>query len=280
MNSLDAPPVGLDIAERRSATACLQDVEWREEDGKLEFRGLAAVFDSSSRDLGGFVEKIQRGSFRSVLDKNPDVVFLGFQHDPRSVMARTSNGTLGLSETPRGLEVRADLAPTTQAKDLRILVKRGDVSEMSFGFKCKPGDGGRDSWSENEGVTTRTIHSFSDLVDVSTVVGAAYAGTTTSMRALVCGEEIVSGEGQLDEERLVALAWRIQRSEVDAGVEERAALDVLFAKTDTVSPWAARRALAALEQHPELAHDPNQGVAVDVAFRVAARRRRLGLRAA
>lgn len=170
--------------ERRALsrrTVDADQIELRDEGDKLTFIGHAAVFDRLSEDLGGFKERIQRGAFRKVLDANADVRFL-FNHNSDTILARTASGTMELREDPKGLRVYAELAPTTFGKDLRVLIKRGDVSQMSFGFRVQPD--GKDHWEERDGDVIRTIISFGELLDVGPVTFAAYSQTDASMRAL------------------------------------------------------------------------------------------------
>jgi HK97 family phage prohead protease len=99
----------------------------------LKFEGHAAVFREptliGSRQWG-FVEWIEPGAFRDVL--KDDVRFL-FNHDGMP-MARTTNGSLTLSEDKAGLFTEATLAPISISRDLAVLVERGDVTQMSFAF--------------------------------------------------------------------------------------------------------------------------------------------------
>lgn len=278
------PPAGIEIpTERRMVAPLLGETEFREEEDKLTFIGHAAVFDRLSEDLGGFRERIQRGAFRKVLDSTPDVRFLGLNHNPDLIMARTTNGTMDLSEDPKGLRVYAELAPITAAKDLRVSVKRGDVSQMSFGFRVD-----KDVWTEEDDELVRTVVSFSRLYDVSPVVFPAYPQTDSTMRSLVCDVEVISDKGEVHADVLADLAWRIHRGERDATDKERRAIDQAFQKTSTVSPWMAQRALLALAQEPELQGAiPGQKATVTLEdapsgepmFRLAARQRRLHMRA-
>ncbi|MDQ3730306.1 MAG: HK97 family phage prohead protease [Actinomycetota bacterium] len=270
------PLIGADVQERREAP--LADVEFRDEDDKMVFEGHAAVFDSRSGDLGGFTEEIQRGAFRRALADDDDVRFL-VNHDKNRLLARTSSGTMKLSEDPKGLHVRAELAPTSYAKDLRVLLERGDMREMSFGFKVGKGN---DAWSEREGQVVRTVRSFERIFDVGPVTFPAYAETSASVRA--CGVELASADGEIDVERLRDLTFRIYRGDHEATEEERATIDGLLTKTDLVSPWMAERAARAYSQEPELraalqgsgvrmvVEDPSSG---QPAYRLAARQRRL-----
>lgn len=250
--SATKPPV--EPNERVERQFTLDGVEFREEGDSLRFTGYAAVFDKLSDDLGGFRERIQRGAFRKVLTDAQDVRFL-INHDRNLLLARTASGTMSLREKPKGLLVEADLAPTSYAADLRTLVKRGDMSGMSIGFRVGFNEDGvpNDLWEEGEdGGLLRTIVSFDELYDVSPVTFPAYPQTDAQVRSKVCGVEIITSGGEVQEAHLRDLANRIHRGDVQATTEERGAVDAAFAKTDDgVSPWMAQRALRADQPEPE-----------------------------
>jgi HK97 family phage prohead protease len=258
------PLVEAGAREERAAT--LANIEVRKSDNSdaLNFQGRAAVFDEWTEindPFGSFSERVQRGAFRKVLSDGADVRFLGLNHDPNTVMARTAAGTMKLKESAKGLEVDAELAPTQGARDLAALLNRGDVSQMSFGFRV-----GKDIWEYDEVNDTakRTIVEFSDLFDVSPVTFPAYQGTTAAMRA--CGVELVSARGEIDEERLLSLSLKIFRGDQSATESERAAIDGVFARTSIVSPWMAERAARAYVEAPDLrAVLLDSGITMDVA---------------
>ncbi len=276
-------PDGLQVPDERRVTVPLSESDMTEDrdagDGSITFVGHAAVFDRLSEDLGGFRERIQRGAFRKVLDTDPDVRFL-LNHDDNMVMARTKSGTMELSEDPRGLRVYARLAPTQAAQDLRVLIKRGDIDQMSFGFTMR--DGGRDVWSEEDGDLVRTIVAFGGLLDVSAVAFPAYPQTDATVRS-------VAGASLEDPDAVRQVAWRAHKGEVELTPGERAAVDAALTKLQSVSPWIAERALMAVSQEPELrAAIPGKVTTVTItdapvpdgpedgpAFRLAARQRRL-----
>lgn len=161
--------------ERRTVPA---EITLRAEgDDGFVIEGHAAVFDDLSVNLGGFREKIDRGAFRKVLKDKPDVRAL-FNHDPNLVLARSTAGTLDLKEDTTGLVYRADVAPTSYAADLRVLMDRGEVTQSSFAFRVAD-----DSWDEDdEGRLVRTIREFSELFDVSPVTYPAYPTTDAAPR--------------------------------------------------------------------------------------------------
>lgn len=172
-------PVLQPACERR--TLPIEGVEWRQSgagEGQLTVRGHASVFDRLSLDLGGFRERIAKGAFTDALDRNPDVHAL-WDHDTKYVLARTKNKTLELREDPVGLHFWAKVADTSYAKDLRILMERGDVDQASFAFTVA-----RDEWTvdANDNVT-RTILEVGELYDVTVTAMGAYPQTDTSVVA-------------------------------------------------------------------------------------------------
>jgi HK97 family phage prohead protease len=142
--------------------------------------GYAAKFNVESELLAGsFRERIKAGAFRDAL-KGADTLAL-INHDPSFVLGRTTSGTLRLKEDDVGLRVEIDPPDTDYARDLLTLVKRGDVSQMSFAFTV-----GEDAWTVgSDGVHLRTIKSVARLDDVSAVARPAYRQTELEARALL-----------------------------------------------------------------------------------------------
>ena len=160
--------------ERRTAT---EGVELREEGDPLPAIGYASVFDSLSQNLGGFVERVAPGAFRSTLNQ-ADVRAL-FNHEPDHLLGRSGNGTLRLSEDERGLRYEGDLPATTLGRDVAELLRRGDLYGSSFGFRTIS-----DSWSEtNDGYPLRTLNEVA-LRDVGPVSFNAYLDASASLRSL------------------------------------------------------------------------------------------------
>jgi len=138
--------------------------------------GHAALFDVLSEDLGGFKEKIRKGAFVNSIQVD-DVRAL-FNHDSNYVLGRNTKGTLKLKEDDRGLAIEI-IPPDTQfAKDLMILIERGDISQMSFGFIVLV-----DEWdSSDENNVIRTLVEV-QLWDVSPVTFPAYPQTEIGVNA-------------------------------------------------------------------------------------------------
>ena len=165
------------IMERRTTTQ-------RADVNGQTIAGYAAVFNSPSEDLGGFIEYIAPGAFDSVM--NDDV--RGFyNHDYNYLLGRASSGTLRLSTDERGLRYEIDLPNTTYANDLIELMRRGDVNQSSFAFMIES-----DSWSVKGKQNIRTITKISRLIDVAPVVIPAYPAATSQLvtRALNTDAEV------------------------------------------------------------------------------------------
>jgi uncharacterized protein len=172
----------------------MADIERRIVDAGLEVRGegetktlvgYAAKFGVRSEDLGGFVESIAPGAFDRAISEGHDVRAL-WNHNPDVVLGRTRAGTLRLSVDEVGLRIETDLPDTQAARDLRVSVARGDVSQMSFGFRTKG-----DEWRTEDGVPYRTLTDL-DLFDVSPVTYPAYPQTEVSVRALDQARELAT----------------------------------------------------------------------------------------
>lgn len=139
--------------------------------------GHAAVFDQLSEDLGGFREKIAPGTFAETI-KTDDVRAL-FNHSPDWVLGRKKAGTLRLAEDKIGLKIEIDPPDTGFARDLAESISRGDIDQMSFGFRTIS-----DEWEqEDEQIPIRTLTKV-QLLDVSPVTFPAYPDTDVGLRSL------------------------------------------------------------------------------------------------
>jgi HK97 family phage prohead protease len=169
-------------------------VELRAEASRIV--GYAVVFDVRSRDLGGFVEVVKPEAVRTSL--HADVVAL-YNHDPSAVLGRTPR-TLTLTTDTRGLAFSLEPAPTQAGRDALELVRRGDVTGASFGFRTR-----KDAWRQDAGVLVRELLDI-EIGEISLTAFPAYAQTDVSVaqRAL----QAVNGAGGFNLPRSIA---RLQR---------------------------------------------------------------------
>jgi HK97 family phage prohead protease len=149
------------------------------EDGKgMTFEGYASVFNSPSEPIGGkFTEYVAPGAFKRSLSTRSDVKLL-WNHDTGQVLGSTRSGTLKLIEDGRGLKAIATLPDTQLGRDTAVLLKRGDVSNMSFGFSVPAGG---DSWNSDGNI--RTLNSVR-LHEVSITAFPAYPTSTATVRSV------------------------------------------------------------------------------------------------
>ena len=136
--------------------------------------GHAAVFNTPA-DLGAFREQIAPGAFTDAIQTD-DVRAL-IDHDSRLVLGRNRAGTLRLAEDQTGLAVEIDVPDTSYARDLVTSMKRGDITQMSFGFLAL-----KESWDDTQDPPLRTLEKV-QLFDVSPVTFPAYEETQVSVRA-------------------------------------------------------------------------------------------------
>jgi len=173
------------------------DLELRDagDDAPPRLRGYAAVFNSPSRDLGGFREIIRPGAFARALSEGQDVV-AHWQHGRGQdlPLGRTSSGTLRLFEDDRGLGFEIDMPETQHARDLGVAVKRGDVSGVSFAFVADHDDAFRVT-RDADGEVLRELLDV-DLRDVSPVVTPAYSAPSLELRELVETFDAFDGVGE------------------------------------------------------------------------------------
>lgn len=168
-----------DVETREVEFADLEVRAGGEADWQNTFSGYAAVFDVPSEPLP-FTERIAPGAFaRSLNHASRRNIKLFVNHNTDLPLASTRANTLQLVEDTKGLRVEATLPDTTYARDLSVLMGRGDVNSMSFGFSVPRGG---DSW--NEAGTQRTLNEVR-LHEVSVVTGfPAYRQTSAKVRSL------------------------------------------------------------------------------------------------
>jgi len=153
-------------------------IELRTEKGDSpKIRGYASVFNQWSEDLGGFREVVKQGALKKTI-KEADVRAL-FNHDPNYVLGRNKAGTLSLEEDDKGLAIEIDPPDTQWARDLVTSIDRGDIDQMSFGFRTV-----KDNWIDEKDENLQRELLEVELFDVSPVTYPAYPQTTVGVRSI------------------------------------------------------------------------------------------------
>ena len=166
------------MTKMKTRTAVNRDAgfQTRSEGENKYIEGYFAVFNSRYDLWDGAYETILPGAFDGETER--DVRALA-NHDTAMVLGRTTAGTLELSVDDRGLFGRILINPNDQdAMNVYERVKRGDISQCSFGFNIDEEeieygeDGSPDVWK------IKHVRLF----EVSVVTFPAYEDTAVQAR--------------------------------------------------------------------------------------------------
>lgn len=185
----------------------IEDLETRTKDNKFQFVGHVARFNRWSEELrGGFREMILPGAFRKTTQES-DIRVL-FNHNPNFVLGRNRSKTAVIEEDAEGLFVDV-MAPDAQwVRDLHESVKRGDISDGSFGFRPVRQERSAD-------FTERRLQEVR-LLDASIVTFPAYEDSTdVSARSTEYVQgltQMLRSGAELKEEDLVELRRLLEKT--------------------------------------------------------------------
>jgi HK97 family phage prohead protease len=179
----------------------------REAEGEQESRvieGHAAVFGQRSVNLVPWsllrevYEVLEPGSIDNELISRSDVVLTAY-HNNEKILGRSVNGkgTLELSIDDKGLAIRCELPNTRTADEMLELIKRGDVTGMSFAYTADEEDNENGVSYENTGkksaegkdIWIRHVKKCNGLYDVTIAGHPAYPQTDVKQREV--GEEML-----------------------------------------------------------------------------------------
>lgn len=141
------------------------------EDGKMEIKGYAAVYDSP--ETYSYTEQIAKGAFD---DSDMSDVVLRYNHnDNFMVLARTRNKSLDLNVDEKGLYMDARLQDDVSShRDIFNAIKSGLIDKQSFAFTVE-----EDTYDYD--TDTRTITKIGKVFDVSVVDQPFYNATDVSV---------------------------------------------------------------------------------------------------
>lgn len=162
--------------EVRQMRSIASKFETREEDNERIIEGYFAVFNSNYEIGPGMSESVAPGAFRNTLSEDIRALV---NHDTTLVLGRNTAKTLELSEDERGLWGRIRINPNdSDAVNLYERVKRGDVSQCSFGFDILD----EETEFREDGGVHWTIKEVK-LYEVSCVTFPAYESTNIDARS-------------------------------------------------------------------------------------------------
>lgn len=153
-----------------------RDAEWTAKEGEngMIIEGYFVRYNDRTNLFGDLWEQIDHGAIN--LDADCDVRCL-YNHNTDTVLGRTTNNTLELRSDNVGLWGRVQLNPDDpEAVAIYHRIKRGDISQCSFGFEILEEDWTREAYGDL--CTIRALK----LYEVSPVTFPAYASTSVEAR--------------------------------------------------------------------------------------------------
>ena len=167
--------VSRNTRQTRSLNAELKIREVASNNDEMCIEGYFIVFGQQTELWAGAYEEIAPNALDKTL--NNDIRAL-INHDTRLVLGRNKSGTLELRVDGRGLFGKIKInSNDTEAVNLYERVKRGDVSQCSFGFNIISEE---TEWRD-DGTVKWTITEV-DLHEVSVVTFPAYEETGVQAR--------------------------------------------------------------------------------------------------
>ena len=189
--------------------------------------GYAVVYESWSRDLGGFYEIIRKGAITQEVINSSDVI-MNVNHDDDKIVARSVNGkgTLKLTIDDIGLRFEFDAPPTPLGEELLFNVRNGNLFECSFAFSLTCSET-CERWTKDENMLRREIFEIGRLYDCSIVTHGAYGATSCHTRGLET--EIINTQDILrnmdNKEKINQLEEEIKKLRAEMEAEEEKPAD-------------------------------------------------------
>lgn len=145
--------------------------------GSLVLEGMPIVFDTPTTihdPAGSYTEIIKRGALDGADLSDSRLLY---NHDLNRIPLARTPKTLHFEVTGRGLEMRAELPDTEEAKAVYTAVSRKDLTGMSFAFTVPEGG---DSYDPK--TNTRTISKIEKVYEVSVCPFPAYPAASVEAR--------------------------------------------------------------------------------------------------
>lgn len=161
----------LRIAEIRATEPSAED------NGSLIITGVPIVYDTPTEindPNGTYTEIIMRGALDNADLSDSRLLY---NHDTNKIPLARTPKTMQFEITEKGLEMRAELPNTEEARAIHTAVRRGDLSGMSFAFTVPTGG---DSYDPK--TNTRTIRQIKKVYEVSICPFPAYPTASVEAR--------------------------------------------------------------------------------------------------
>jgi HK97 family phage prohead protease len=139
--------------------------------------GVAHTYGTRAAQGSGYVE-FAPGSFKQALRKADVRAFVN--HNTDLILGRTTSGTVRLSDEADGLHYAIDLPETSYAADLKAVVARGDVTEMSFGIL----PGAMKVLRADDGRQVQLHTQVKELFDISPTALPAFTSTSVELHSM------------------------------------------------------------------------------------------------
>ena len=175
----------------KAAKFSIREVEGQE---SRTIEGYAVVFGEKSevlcdywQDYSFFREVISPEAITQELLDKSDIKFTMF-HDRTKILGRrnrgAANATLTLTIDERGLKVECEMPKTQWGDETLELVRRGDLTGMSFAFSDGQNKGSIEWSKDDDGIPLRTVREIEELFDVTIAADPAYQQTEISAREI------------------------------------------------------------------------------------------------
>lgn len=180
-------------------------IDLRADDGDSERKvsGLGIPYGRDSLPIFGmFKEQIAQGAFARSLASRDIKMFA--HHDSSRVLAATGNGSMVLTDSPRGISFDSKLADTVEGRDMFTNIATRLIKGMSFQFRAIKE---RFIQAEGEELPTRIVEE-GDLFELSPVTFPAYPDSDVAQAAKRAFEEWQTGINNVMNEAEIEAEWR------------------------------------------------------------------------
>lgn len=199
-----------------------RNIEIRAAEDSRRIEGVAVVFNSWSRDLGGFSEIIRSSAITQDLIDNSDVI-ANINHDDALMVARWNRGTgtLNLELKEDGLHFSYDAPETERGNQLLWDIRHRNITECSFAFSLPNNDTCQRWYRDENGDLKREITQIGGLYDVSCVNLAAYPATSVDARSEKIDVEAIKRSLDAEEAESKALEEQQRQEYIISSLDNR-----------------------------------------------------------